>query len=332
LNAGTALATAGISAGAIGFALRQARVELSDKQVPLAGVAAAFVFGAQMFNFPVAAGTTGHLLGGAVAAILLGPSAGALVVAVVVAVQALAFADGGLTALGYNTLNMAVVTAFGGYGLFLGLRRLLPATATGLIAATGLASGMSVVLSAAAFAIEWLFGATAPVPFDTVFASMVSVHILIGAGEGLISALVVAAVLAARADLVKGAGDLLPAQLAERTRVPLRVFALGGAMVAVLLAAVVSQFAFDAPDGLDRVASDAAFASRAGDHALGGGVFADYATAGIGNETASLAVAGAAGVVLTLAVGSGMAWAVLAARPGEPEDPHRQQRLTGTAG
>jgi cobalt/nickel transport system permease protein len=256
LNAGTAVTTGVVSAGAIGASLRQMRTSLRDRQVPLAGLAAAFIFAAQMVNFPVAAGTTGHLLGGALAAILLGPAAGAVVVTVVVVVQALAFADGGLTALGYNVLNMALVTAFGGYAIFVLSRRVLPDTATGVIAATALAAGLSVPLSAMAFSIEWLFGASAPVPFDTVFGAMVGVHLLIGIGEGAISALVIGAVLAARPDLVHGARDLTRAQAASRTGVSMRGAALGAALVTLVVAAVVSQFAAAPPDGLERVATD----------------------------------------------------------------------------
>lgn len=310
LNAGTAVATGAVSAGAIGASLRQMRTSLADRQVPLAGLTAAFVFAAQMVNFPVAAGTTGHLLGGALAAILLGPATGAVVVSVVVIVQALAFADGGLTALGYNVLNMAIVTAFGGYGVFVLLRKVLPRNATGVIAATGLAAAVSVVLSAMAFAVEWLFGATAPVPFDTVFGAMVGVHLLIGIGEGVISAIAVGAVLAARPDLVYGARDLTRAQTAERPKVAMRVFAIGAILVTLVVAGVVSQFAASDPDGLERVAEDQGFAASATDHAFADALFADYATSGLDNETGSLAVAGIAGVTVTLLVGLGIAAAV----------------------
>jgi cobalt/nickel transport system permease protein len=310
LNAGTAVATGAVSAGAIGASLRQMRTTLKDKQVPLAGLAAAFIFAAQMFNFPVAAGTTGHLLGGALAAVLLGPFTGAVVVAVVVIVQALAFADGGLTALGYNVLNMALVTAFGGYGLFHLLRRVLPANATGVVVATGIAAGLSVPLSAMAFAIEWLFGATVPVPFDTVFGAMVGVHLFIGIGEGLISAIAVGAVMAARPDLVHGARDLSHEQVAERPRVGMRGFVIAAGLVALVFATVVSQFAAPDPDGLERVAEDQGFMSSAQDHALATGPFADYATQGLGNEALSLAVAGTVGVVITLLVGLGIVYAV----------------------
>lgn len=311
LNAGTAVATGAISAGTIGAAIRQTRHTLADNQVPLAGMAAAFIFAAQMFNFPVAAGTTGHLLGGALAAILLGPSLGAVVVAVVVVVQAFAFADGGLTALGYNVLNMAVVTSFGGYAVFRLLRKVLPRTGAGVVVASGLAGAASVVLSAAAFSLEWLFGATAPVPFDTVFASMVGVHLLIGIGEGAITGLAVGAVLSTRPDLVAGAADLDVAQLADRRRVTARSFFLGALGAALVVAAVVSQFAAADPDGLERVAEDTGFASSATSHAFGNSFLADYATAGIANESLSLAVAGATGVAITLAVGTGLAFAVV---------------------
>ncbi len=310
LNAGTTVATGVLSAGAVGYSLRQSREQLEDKQIPLAGITAAFIFAAQMFNFPVAAGTTGHLLGGALAAILLGPSMGAVVVTVVVVVQALLFADGGLTALGYNVFNMAIVPAYGGYAIFRLARKLFPRSAAGVVAATGLAALGSVVLAAMAFSLQWLFGASAPVAFDTVFGSMVGVHTLIGVGEAVISALAVGAVLASRPDLVHGARDLTRAEVADRRPVSTRAFMLGGVVVAFLFAVVISQFAFDSPDGLERVATDQGFAASATDHALDSGIFAEYATAGVGNQTLSLAVAGAAGTAICLLIGLGIFFAV----------------------
>lgn len=311
-----AVAAALISAAALWLCLRRAGQTMGDRQIPLAGLAAAFVFAAQMFNFPVASGTSGHLLGGALAAILLGPWIGAVVVSVVVVVQALLFADGGLTALGYNVLNMAVVPAFGGWALFKLARRALPADRPGVVAASGLAAGLSVVLSAMAFSIEWLFGASAPIPFDTVFAAMVGVHALIGIGEGVLSALVISAVLAARPDLVAAARGLPTGPAMERPRVSARAFWLGGAAIAALFAAVVSQFAADDPDGLERVAADQGFLDRATDHALSGSLFADYATRGIGNPTVSLAVAGLAGAAITLLVAYGVVTASRQLEPG----------------
>ena len=226
LNLGTALATGVVSAGAIAATLRHIGGKLRESQAPLAGVIAAFIFAAQMFNFPVGAGTTGHLLGGAVAAVLLGPAVGSVVVTVVVVVQALIFADGGLTALGYNILNMAIVPAFGGYAVFILFRRFFPANRPGVVAATGLAGLISVVFASAAFSLEWLFGATAPIPFDTLFGAMVGVHSVIGIGEGVISALMISAVLAARPDLVYGARDLSAASLSGRSPVLKRTFVL----------------------------------------------------------------------------------------------------------
>lgn len=313
LTGGTAAVTGFLAVVALGWALRQAGTELQDKAVPLAGVAAAFVFAAQMFNFPVAAGTTGHLMGGALAAVLLGPSVGAVVVSVVVVVQALVFADGGLTALGYNTINMAIVTAFGGYAVFAGLRRVLPHNRAGVVGAAGLAGGASVVLSAMSFSLMWLFGASAPVPFDTVFGAMVGVHLLIGIGEGVLTGMAVGAVVAARPDLVYGARDLDPAVLRTGERVGMRAFVIAGVFVALAFGAVVSQFAVDAPDGLESVAEEQGFLDQGRDSAVASSPFADYATAGLGNESVSLAVAGISGTLLTLVVGLG---AVAAARGG----------------
>ncbi len=306
LQPGVAAVTAVIAAVVLSVSLRVSSAELGDRRTPLAGLAAAFVFAAQMVNFPVASGTSGHLLGGALAAILLGPWVGALVVSVVVVVQALLFADGGLTALGYNIVNMAIVPAFGGWAAFQLARRVLPRNASGVVAATGLAAGLSVVLASAAFSLEWLFGASAPVAFDTVFGAMVGVHLLIGVGEALASAAVVGAVLAARADLVTGAGDLSPDQLRDRPGVGVRPFVIAGGLVTLTIASVVSQFAADGPDGLERVAIDQGFADRGGEHLLGAAPFAGYATQGISNEALSLTVAGVVGTILTLLVGYGL--------------------------
>lgn len=311
LTVPVAVGTGLLSAGAVAAAVRQSREHLGEQQVPLAGLTAAFVFAAQLVNFPVAAGTTGHLMGGAMAAVLLGPWVGLLVVAVVVIVQVF-FADGGVTALGYNLLNMAVVTSLGGWGVFRLGRRVLPRSRTGVVLAAGLAGFASVVISAAAFSLEWLFGASAPVAFDRVFGAMVGIHALIGIGEGVITGLTVAAVLAARADLVTGAVDLdLPHEPGRRGR----RFALGALAVALVVAAGVSQFAAEDPDGLERVAEDTGFATSAQDHPFGNSIFADYATVGVADESTSLAIAGISGTLLTLAVGGGLFSAVRRRRP-----------------
>jgi len=191
-------------AGAIlAVAVAKARSELDDRTAPLAGLTAVFIFAAQMINFPVAAGTSGHLLGGALAAILVGPWAGMLVITVVLAVQALLFADGGLTALGANVLNMAIVATVVGWLVFrLGVRLVRTRPAAAVVA--GIAGFVSVPAAAMGFVVEYALGGTAPVSISAVAAAMGGVHLLIGIGEGVITGLVVAAVLASRPDIVVG--------------------------------------------------------------------------------------------------------------------------------
>jgi cobalt/nickel transport system permease protein len=209
INAGVSAGAGVISIAGISYSLKRAKETLDEKAAPLAGLVAAFIFAVQMLNFPVAAGTSGHLLGGALAAILVGPWAGALCVAVVLVVQAL-FADGGLSALGLNILNMALVTAWGGYAMFVIIRRVLPKTRGSVVAASGIASMLSVVLASLAFTLEYALGGTGTASATTVGAAMVSVHTLIGIGEGFITALTVGVVLGVRPDLVYGAHDMLP--------------------------------------------------------------------------------------------------------------------------
>ena len=208
INASTSLGAGAVAAGGLGVSLRRTAQTLQEKQAPLAGLVAAYIFAVQMLNFPVAAGTSGHLLGGALAAVLVGPWAGAICVAVVLLVQGLLFADGGLTALGLNITNMAIVATFGGYAAFLLLRRLLPASRSAAAAAAGVAAGISVVLASVAFVVEYAIGGSGGAPVGTVVAAMVGVHTLIGVGEGIITALTVGVVLGVRPDLVHGAADL----------------------------------------------------------------------------------------------------------------------------
>ncbi len=208
INAPTSLAAGAVAAGGVGVSLRRAAHTLQERQAPLAGLVAAYIFAVQMLNFPVAAGTSGHLIGGVLAAVLVGPWAGCVCVAVVLVVQSLLFADGGLTALGLNITNMAVVGVFGGWAVFRLLRRVLPATRTSVVAASGIAAGISVVLAAATFVLEYATGGTGGAPIGTVLAAMVGVHTLIGVGEGIITALTVGVVLGVRPDLVDGASDL----------------------------------------------------------------------------------------------------------------------------
>lgn len=199
-----------IAIAGIALCLWGARRQLDERTAPLAGLVAVFVFAMQMINFPVAAGTSGHLLGGALAVILVGPFAGTLAVTVVVIVQALLFADGGLTALGINVINMAFVTAVVGWFVFRTVVRLSGGSKPAVFAGAFLAGFVSVPASAIAFVAEYAVGGTGTIDVGTVLAAMVGVHLLIGVGEGIITALTVVAVFLARPDLVYGVRDKLP--------------------------------------------------------------------------------------------------------------------------
>lgn len=210
ISAGVSAGAGLVSAGGVGVGLKKAAAELEDRQAPLAGLVAAFVFALQMLNFPIAAGTSGHLLGGVLAAVLVGPWAGAICIALVLLIQALVFADGGLSALGLNALNMALIGGLGGYAAFVVLRRALPRTRSGLVAASGVAAFVSVVLASVGFVLEYALGGVGDVPIGTVLAAVAGVHALIGIGEATITAMTVGVVLAVRPDLVYGARNLAP--------------------------------------------------------------------------------------------------------------------------
>jgi cobalt/nickel transport system permease protein len=210
LDGPTAAAGGAVAIGILGGSLKMAAKELDDKQVPLAGLTAAFVFAVQMLNFPVGAGTSGHLLGGCLAAVLVGPWVATVCMTVVLGVQALVFADGGLSALGLNVILMGAVTCFVGYAAFGLGRRLLPATKAAVATSAGVAAWFSVIVSAVVFTGFYALGGTSGASITTVGTAMVGVHTLIGIGEGLITASTIAAVLATRPDLVYGARDLQP--------------------------------------------------------------------------------------------------------------------------
>ena len=201
-----------VAAVAIGAALRGSRRELGDERVaPLAGLVAAFVFAVQMLNFPVVSGTSGHLLGGALAAVLVGPWTGLLCVSVVLLVQ-LFFADGGLTAYGINVTCMALTTVLVGWLVFRGVLRLLPKVPASVVPASFVAALVSVPAAALAFTGCYALGGSADLPIGSLAAAMVGVHVLIGIGEAMITGLVVSSVLAVRPDLVHGARDLVAAR------------------------------------------------------------------------------------------------------------------------
>ncbi|MFD8286451.1 energy-coupling factor ABC transporter permease [Streptomyces solisilvae] len=205
IDAPVSVATGVVAAGAVAVSLRGARRELDERTAPLAGLVAAFIFAVQMLNFPVAAGTSGHLLGGALAAILVGPYTGVLCVSVVLLMQGVLFADGGLTALGVNITDMAVVTTVVAYAIFRTIVKLAPHRRRTVTVASFVAALISVPAAAIAFTAIYALGGTADVSIGKVFTAMVGVHVLIGIGEAAITALTVGAVVAVRPDLVYGA-------------------------------------------------------------------------------------------------------------------------------
>ncbi|NUH41177.1 PDGLE domain-containing protein [Streptomyces samsunensis] len=205
IDAPVSVATGVVAAGAVAVSLRGARRELDERTAPLAGLVAAFIFAVQMLNFPVAAGTSGHLLGGALAAILVGPYTGVLCVSVVLLMQGILFADGGLTALGVNITDMAVVTTVVAYAIFRTIVKLAPHRRRTVTVASFVAALISVPAAAIAFTAIYALGGTADVSIGKVFTAMVGVHVLIGIGEAAITALTVGAVVAVRPDLVYGA-------------------------------------------------------------------------------------------------------------------------------
>ncbi len=194
-----ALTAGALALGAVALSLRGARRELTETSAPMAGLTAVFIFAAQMVNFPVAAGTSGHLIGAALAAILIGPYAAVLAMTVVLTVQALVFADGGLTALGLNVFNLGVLATFAAWWVFRGVFSL---TRGRLVIATAAAGFVSVLAAAGGFVVEFLAGGTVPLAGGTVATAMLGVHSFIGVGEAIITALVVAAVAGVRPDLV----------------------------------------------------------------------------------------------------------------------------------
>ncbi len=208
LDAPTSLATGAIAVGAIGLALRRAEREIDETGPALPGLTAAFVFAVQMVNFPVGAGTSGHLLGGALAAALVGPWTAVLVMSTVLLVQGLLFADGGLTALGTNVTLMAVVATTVGYLVTRALLAVLPRRPRSVVPAAAVGAFVSVPAAALAFTALYAVGGTVPIPIDTLTAAMVGWHLVIGAGEAVITAAVLGAVVATRPDLVHAARSL----------------------------------------------------------------------------------------------------------------------------
>ena len=275
-----------ISAMILRVAISRTNKSLGEKQVPLMGVMAAFIFAAQMINFPVAGGTSGHLLGGALAAIVLGPWAAMVVMTAVIAVQSLLFQDGGLLVMGANILNMGLLTSVIGYGLY---RAVLGRSRRVKLVVAGFAAWLSVMAGALATALQlWLSGTS---NLQTVMLAMLGVHALIGIGEALITVAALTFILQTRPGLV---GEGSAAAHGGR----------GWVLAGVVLSLVVlllSPFASANPDGLERVATDLGFINR-GQSAVYN-ILPDYTLPILGQTPLSTIMAGLIGMLVVLALG-----------------------------
>lgn len=291
LDGKTTATTAALAAAGVGLALRRVRQTLPPRRVPLLGLSAAFLFAAQMVNFPVAGGTSGHLVGGVLVAALLGPSAAIVVLTTVLIVQCFLFADGGVLALGANIFNMAIVGAAGGSAIYQMLCRGLPG-ARGQVAAIAFAGWCSTVLGSICCAGELAWSGTVAWPVG--LPAMATVHMLIGVGEGLISALVFLAIKRMRPDL---ASDLTASGGARRIGELMSY----GLLAALGVAIFVAPFACAWPDGLESVAARFGFAARAAQPVFPAPA-ANYHVPGLHWAAGATALAGAAGALVVFAL------------------------------
>jgi len=277
----------------LGFAISKTNKALGEKQVPLMGVMAAFIFAAQMINFPVAGGTSGHLLGGALAAIVLGPWAGMLAMTAVVAVQGLLFQDGGLLVMGANILNMGLVTAAIGYGLY---RSAAGQSKVVKLSVAGVAAWLSVMAGALFTALQlWLSGTS---QLDIVIPAMLGVHALIGLGEAFITVAALSFILQARPDLLGEGSESAKGG---------RGWILAGGLIA-LAVVLISPLASGDPDGLERVAINMGFIDAGLDASYQ--VIPGYTLPFLGETALSTIVAGVIGIfvvgAIVVLIGRGM--------------------------
>lgn len=273
----------------VSIALRQTRQQLGERQVPMMGILAAFIFAAQAINFPVAAGTSGHLLGGALAAIVMGPWAATLIMTAVVSVQAFIFQDGGLLALGWNILNMGVLTAFAGYFIYQWLRGKIGPSPAARVVASFAAAWVSMEVGAMATAVELAVSNTSPL--SIALPAMVGVHALIGVGEGLITSGAVRILQVSRPEVFE-AGESAPGKMGA-------TFIVSGLFLAIILAAF-SPLASPSPDGLEYVAEQGDFLSRALDPSIS--ILPDYTVPFITHPAATTILAVMLGTLLVFAL------------------------------
>lgn len=271
----------------VGIALRQSRTPLEDRRIPLVGVMAAFIFAAQTINFPVTGGTSGHLLGGALVAIMLGPWTAILVMTAVVVLQALLFQDGGLLVMGWNIFNMAVLTTAAGAVIFGTSRRILGDSRLALILGGALAAWISVELAALATAVQ--LAASGTVSFDLALLALTSVHALIGVGEAVIT---VAALLL----IWRVRPDLFSYKTSTRGLSTSRAVMTALVLSSILAVALLSLFASDLPDGLERAAVDLGFVTKVTDPLIS--IFPGYVIPFLENQLLAALLAVFAGTLI----------------------------------
>jgi len=258
----------------IAVALRQTRQQFDERQIPLMGVMAAFIFAAQAINFPVLGGTSGHLLGGALAAIVLGPWAAVLVMAAVIGLQGLLFQDGGLLVMGWNMVNMGALTVFTGAAVYRLARKGVSDDRSGLIA--GGAAGAWLAVMAAAVATSLELAASGTSPLNIVLPAMLAVHALIGIGEAVITVGALLLIYSTRPDLLRR-GATAAGQSSSLW--------VGAGLALALMVAFFSFAASGDPDGLERVAEDQGFLGTALDPLYS--VLPDYTIPFVENEMVS---------------------------------------------
>ena len=269
----------------IGLALRQTRRQFDERQIPLMGVMAAFIFAAQAINFPVLGGTSGHLLGGALAAIVLGPWSAVLVMAAVIGLQGLLFQDGGLLVMGWNIINMGVLTVFSGVAAYQVARRWLTNNRTSLIVGGAAGAWLSVMAAAVATSVELAASGTSPL--NIVLPAMLLVHAFIGIGEAIITVGALLLIYSTRPDLLRQGA----AAAGQKTSVW-----VGAGLVIALAVALFSFTASGDPDGLERVAEDQGFLGSALDPLYT--LLPDYTVPFVGDERVSGVAAVVAGTLV----------------------------------
>ncbi len=311
LDLKTSVAADALALGALAIALRDARRTLSPRRVPLLGLAAAFIFAGQMLNFPVAGGTSGHLVGAVLVATLLGPGAAVIALTAVLIVQCFVFADGGVLALGANVFNMGVVGALVGYALYRAVRKSLGGGLRGAVAAAAFASWVSTVLAAACCAGE--LAASGTVPWATAFPAMAGVHMLVGVGEAVITALVLAAVGQSHPELIYAPDGKSSERSSYRTLLGYGLVAAAG------LALFLSPFASKLPDGLNVVAEQQGFAHAAKSLWAAHTPFAKYVVPGMHSAAGATALAGLFGTALVFILARWGSRVLLAAGGSGPD-------------